>query len=220
MRDSITLYRTQIRALLALDAEDLKQSLQVITDYALDEKEPECGGVPFAMWMMTKPLIDKNNKNYENSKKRSASEPEANGERTESEPQPNEERTDTEPEANGELKVKGKRLKVKEENKRESRRFTPPTKQEVQQYISEQGYTVDADKFVDFYTSKGWMVGKNPMKDWKAAVRNWQRSQRQETTANGTRQERTAKVTAFSNFQQRSYDMKALEKALTGGGAK
>ena len=53
------------------------------------------------------------------------------------------------------------------------RRFTPPTASEVRDYISEKGYRIDADAFIDFYTSKDWMIGKNKMKDWKAAVRTW-----------------------------------------------
>lgn len=53
--------------------------------------------------------------------------------------------------------------------------FVPPSLQQVQAYISEKGYAIDAEHFIDFYTSKGWMVGKNKMKDWKAAVRTWSR---------------------------------------------
>lgn len=52
-------------------------------------------------------------------------------------------------------------------------RFTPPTVEEVRAYCTEKGYTVDPQRFVDYYTSNGWRVGKNPMKDWKAAVRTW-----------------------------------------------
>lgn len=52
-------------------------------------------------------------------------------------------------------------------------RFTPPTEEEVRAYCTEKGYTVDPQRFVDYYTSNGWRVGKNPMKDWKAAVRTW-----------------------------------------------
>ena len=54
-------------------------------------------------------------------------------------------------------------------------RFAPPTLEEVKEYCKERGNKVDADKFVDFYESKGWMVGKNKMKDWRAAVRTWER---------------------------------------------
>lgn len=52
-------------------------------------------------------------------------------------------------------------------------RFTPPTVDEVRAYCTEKGYRVDPERFVDYYTSNGWRVGKNPMKDWKASVRSW-----------------------------------------------
>lgn len=61
-----------------------------------------------------------------------------------------------------------------------SKRFIPPTVEEVSKYCKESGYSVDAQRFVDFYSSKGWMVGKNKMKDWKAAVRNWANRDRTE----------------------------------------
>lgn len=56
-------------------------------------------------------------------------------------------------------------------------RFAPPTIEEVTEYCKERGNKVDPQKFVDFYTMKGWMVGKNKMKDWRAAVRTWERSE-------------------------------------------
>ena len=56
------------------------------------------------------------------------------------------------------------------------RRFTPPTITEVSDYCKERNNTVDPQRFIDHYTSNGWMVGKTKMKDWKAAVRNWERN--------------------------------------------
>lgn len=53
--------------------------------------------------------------------------------------------------------------------------FTPPTVEEVAAYCKERGNNVDAEQFIAFYTSKGWMVGKSKMKDWKACVRTWER---------------------------------------------
>lgn len=53
-----------------------------------------------------------------------------------------------------------------------AKRFTPPTLAEVQLYVAERHSPVDPQEFIDFYASKGWMVGKTPMKDWKAACRN------------------------------------------------
>ena len=54
-------------------------------------------------------------------------------------------------------------------------KFTPPTVDEVRDYCSERNNGIDPEAFCDFYTSKGWKVGKNPMKDWKAAVRTWEK---------------------------------------------
>lgn len=63
--------------------------------------------------------------------------------------------------------------KNKNKNKSSSKKFVPPTLDEVEDYINEKGYSISASKFIDYYTSNGWKVGKNPMKDWKAAVRSW-----------------------------------------------
>ena len=60
-------------------------------------------------------------------------------------------------------------------------RFTPPTVEEVEEYCKSRGNGVNAQKFVDFYACKGWKVGKNAMKDWKAAVRTWE--QRDDTSS-------------------------------------
>lgn len=65
--------------------------------------------------------------------------------------------------------------KDREEKERDKRRFTPPSLQEVEEYISEKGYHIDADTFINFYESKGWMVGKNKMKSWKACIATWEK---------------------------------------------
>lgn len=57
----------------------------------------------------------------------------------------------------------------------ERRKFTPPTINEVVTYCKERNNSIDAEQFVDFYASKGWKVGREQMKDWKAAVRTWER---------------------------------------------
>lgn len=61
-------------------------------------------------------------------------------------------------------------------------RFAPPDVDDVKAYCYERGNNVDAQAFVDFYSSKGWMVGKNKMKDWKAAVRTWERNRSQNSS--------------------------------------
>ena len=53
--------------------------------------------------------------------------------------------------------------------------FSPPDPGEVEAYARERGLSIDAQRFCDFYASKGWMVGRNRMTDWRAAARNWAR---------------------------------------------
>lgn len=69
--------------------------------------------------------------------------------------------------------------------KTRTKRFTPPTLEEVKAYCAERKNNVDAQRFVDYYTSNGWLVGKNKMKDWKAAVRTWERNNTSSSKASG-----------------------------------
>lgn len=57
--------------------------------------------------------------------------------------------------------------------KPKSARFVPPTPEEVAEYAKSINYPMDGQAWCDSYAQKGWTVGKNKMKDWKAAVRNW-----------------------------------------------
>jgi len=63
---------------------------------------------------------------------------------------------------------------TKDQKKGTSRRFTPPSLKEVEQYCQERSNSVDPKAFINFYESKGWVVGKTKMKSWKAAVRTWE----------------------------------------------
>lgn len=69
-------------------------------------------------------------------------------------------------------------LDVKESKPKKSR-FIPPTVEEVSAYCRERGNSVDPQRFVDYYSSKGWMIGKNKMVDWKASVRTWERKEKE-----------------------------------------
>ena len=54
-------------------------------------------------------------------------------------------------------------------------RFIKPSSDEIREFVTEQGYTIDHEAFVDYYEANGWKIGKNPMKSWKAAIRTWVR---------------------------------------------
>jgi hypothetical protein len=71
---------------------------------------------------------------------------------------------------------------IGKDNKKDSpKRFVPPSFDEVQAYCTERGNGIDAQAFIDFYASKGWMVGKTKMTDWKAAVRTWESRKRKQS---------------------------------------
>lgn len=87
-----------------------------------------------------------------------------------------------------ELRVKSIELRdnsSEKDNKRsaQNKRFVPPTVDEVRAYCKERGNNIDAESFVDYYASTGWLVGKKPMKDWKASVRTWERNERRQDNA-------------------------------------
>ena len=63
--------------------------------------------------------------------------------------------------------------------KKGSSRFQKPTIEEIRQYCLEKGYNVDAEQFFNFYESKGWVVGKAPMKNWRAAVCTWNKREKE-----------------------------------------
>lgn len=197
MSERFTIFRSTYEALKAMPPEILKEIFILYGEYALNDTLPETqDGIAYGVFCSMKPLIDASKKKQAAGKTGGeVSKAEANG-------------------SNPEPKIKDKSIKEKEErinNKKHIERFTPPDVEQVREYIREKGYNVDAEAFVDFYSSKGWLVGKSPMKDWKAAVRNWSRSQRPETTAKD-RQEKTA--TRFNNFPQRQYDYDDLERKL------
>ena len=83
-----------------------------------------------------------------------------------------------------------------------SGRFTPPTLEEVTAYCEERKNDIDPEAFIDHYTGNGWKVGKNPMKDWRAAVRQWER--------NDIRTGRKPKQQQFANKSFDTSDLEAL----------
>lgn len=108
----------------------------------------------------------------------------------------------------GHRKVVTTDIDIKNIDKKNNKRFVKPTVEEVKAYCLEKGYSVDADRFVNFYESKGWLVGRTPMKDWKAAVRTWNRSESQQPEKQKPK---------FNSFDSRGYtedQMSELERIM------
>lgn len=98
---------------------------------------------------------------------------------------------------------------------REAKIFRKPTADEVAEYCKARGNNIDPQGFVDHYESNGWLVGRNPMKDWKAAVRTWERHQPNFAPAQGggCRPRRTRSEESFHDMMDYSRELgEQLEK--------
>lgn len=181
MRESFTFYRSFIEGLQDVDDATFRRLIEAIAYYALDEKETELPGLEFATYRSWKANIDASNKRKDNGK--------LGGRPKEKTIGYEEETIGYEEETNGykgenhrlEGAKPNKKEKEKEnitENKKEkekSTRFVTPSLDEVKDYCRERGNSIDPETFIDFYSAKGWKVGNQPMKDWKACVRTWEK---------------------------------------------
>lgn len=88
----------------------------------------------------------------------------------------------------------------KENISKEKARFSKPTLEEAQAYITEKGYSVNAEQWFNFYETNGWKVGRNPMKDWKASIRYWNTSgYSKPSTGDGINHGYNKRVDLFNN---------------------
>lgn len=199
-RESFIFYRGFSESIKELDAEMRCECYEALIDYALDGIEPDTNGVVMAMFKAFKPQIDANNRRYENGQK-------GGRPKNQTETKPNDNQTETKATPNVNVNVNDNENDneiLKEKEKKKNRSFEKPSLQAVADYCRERHNNVDAQTFVDFYEAKGWMIGKEKMRDWKAAVRTWERRDRASPT----------KPNAFNNFHQNAYTEEELEKLL------
>ena len=116
----------------------------------------------------------------------------------------------TQCEGNAIKERKGKEIIT--DNKLSVKRFTPPTRDDVDQYAKTEmiGSETSVDKFHDYYTANGWKVGRNAMKDWRAAFRNWIKNEKQ-YQSNGTHQQAPAKYDGVTSSRSKA-DWDALQQ--------
>ena len=199
-RKQFTWYRSYYDALKELPAEEFRAIVLAVCAYALDGEEPELSGVARAIFTLIRPTLEVGRSKAENRSRSeqtslSAEQTGNRPEQTKNKPEQTQNKrkqTDNKPEQT--RKEKEKEREKESENDSycspppppRAKRFVPPTLAEVQSYVAERHSPVDPQGFIDFYASKGWMVGKTPMKDWKAACRNaetWERWSRTESSA-------------------------------------
>ena len=180
-------YYDWIEQTAALEDAERGRLFVAILEYARSGTFPELSGREAVLFPVFRAIIDRDNQKAKvNSKNGSLG---GRGNKANESEQKRNEATESEQKATKDIRQKTEDKRQKTEDKRQktedksvirAKRFTPPTLAEVQSYVAERHSPVDPQGFIDYYASKGWMVGKTPMKDWKAACRNaenWERWQ-------------------------------------------
>ena len=149
--------------------------------YAADDKyKPDLKGNERFTWATAKKMINKNWAEYRRLCERNKRVAENRYDTTPADTKNTTRTFWCQEEEKEEEEYKEEYIKETLSKEREKKRFVPPSLDEVTAYCNERNNTVDPAGFIDFYTSNGWRVGKNPMKDWKAAVRSWEQRDRKE----------------------------------------
>ena len=175
-RGQFTFYRSYYEAIKQLKKADQAAVLMAICAYALDEEMPGLTGTPAAIFALIKPTLDTSRRKAASGK--AGGESKQTASKTETKPKQSAREKEKEKEKEGEIEIE--KEKEYECTPQTPQRFTPPSVSDVREYCLERGNSVDPERFLDHYTSNGWMIGKNKMKDWKAAVRTWEKSDKQQ----------------------------------------
>lgn len=165
---TITMFESFYIAAQDMDTEDRIRFYEAIMAYGFYGEEPELTGMVKTVFTAIKPVIERSRQMRESGRK---------GGR----PRKNDEMVKTPLSSTLLTERKGKEKDMEmdmekdmDKERKRGTRFAPPSLDDVAAYCAERGNSIDPQRFIDFYQSKGWKVGSAPMKDWKAAVRNWE----------------------------------------------
>ncbi len=169
--ESFVFYRSFRDAIEEMNDADKLSTLLAICDYALYGIEPELKGIlPRAVFTVARPSIDANKTRRESGGKGGRPPKKTSG--FESKNQRFSKTKSTETESVTESVTESGENKA---CKPPRPRFVPPSVDEVRTYCQERKNGINAAAFIDFYEARGWMLNKTKMKDWRAAVRTWER---------------------------------------------
>ena len=184
MRESTIFYRSFYEAIKELDAETQSKVYSAIFEYALNFNEVEVKGLAKTVFTLIKPQLDANLKRYENGTKakvkQNESKAEAKQKQNKSKVEANVNVNDN---VNDNPNVNDNQNVNQNDNVSRSR-FRAPTYDEIFEFMKMKNglagnvwndvkVVTEAKAFFNHYESNGWMVGKNKMKNWEAAIRNW-----------------------------------------------
>lgn len=166
----MNIFDSYIDAGQQLNQRDKEQYYTALVEFIAYDSEPKLKGAALAVFTAIRPSLELSKQRANSGRKggNSRSKAEADGE------------------ANGQAMSKSMSMSKEEspngDSKKARTRFVKPTAKQVSDYAAELGNpTFDAARFIDYYESNGWKVGRNTMKDWKATVRNWVREDSPQT---------------------------------------
>lgn len=162
MKESIIIYRSFYEAIKDLPKEQQADAWNAIFEYGLNQTEVQLSGIVSTVFKLVKPQLDANLKRYENGNKGGRPK-----NQTETKQEPNNNQTITKVEPN----------KNNNKNNNKNDKFIKPTQDQIREYMLEQRMNDESERFYNYYEAIGWKVGRNPMKNWKAAVITWKKNQ-------------------------------------------
>ena len=193
IRDTFIFYRSFYEMAKEMSDVERLSFFDAICEYALNFKEVELKGIAKICFIGAKPNISANIKRYQNGKLGAEHGKKGGRPKTPKKPLNNpsgdfENNPKETPNKNKDVN-NNKDLECKSELEMKiiipkPKGFTPPTLEEVKKYCLERKNNVKPQKWLDHYQSNGWKVGKNQMKDWKAAIRKWEDSDYNQPTQN------------------------------------
>ena len=178
MNDGMFLFKSFADTLRQMNDKDRLEAMDAIITYGVYGENPKLadGSIASMFFTMAKPVIDANNKQRSSGSKGGTNESSKHPSTNPASDNIYDKDKDIDKDKDKDNdKDKDKDKDIKKSVGVARTRFTPPTVDQVAGYCHERGNNVDANRFVDVYASKGWKVGSSPMKDWKAAVRTWER---------------------------------------------
>lgn len=187
-RDYVCLYHSYLDAIQALGDAERGRLMTAMLEYSLTGAAVELSGNEKFVWPLFKAQIDRDMERYKDTCRKNAENGKSGG-RPKNPKNPlgfsesEKSQGKGKGEGKGESKGKGNIPPISPQG--ETIRFVPPSLEEVASYCRDRGSSINPQAFVDHYTSNGWMVGRTKMKDWRAAVRNWERNDRGRSPGKG-----------------------------------
>lgn len=175
-REYFCAYHSYIKQCKGLSDSELGRLFRALLEYSASGKVPELNGRESVAFDFMSANIDRDAESYKDTCNRNRENISKRYERIRSNTSAYETYQEKEEEKEKEELLKKDISNEISQKSTRQKKFVPPTVEEVTAYCLERKNKVDAAYFVDHYTSNGWKVGKQNMKDWKAAVRTWEKN--------------------------------------------